>query len=149
MFDFATYTNLAVAGIENVWYTKTDAVVTGAGTMLGNACLTRATGLGANALDAKFVYGIGGGFALVPTCPQLAADGYTNTGMVLLSRGSSVPALSDTTRSPFAAKNIINFTKLKALTGFSGTSGQYGSAGTKVINQGSVVSVVVPGDATN
>lgn len=86
---------------------------------------------------------------MTPTCPQLAADGYTNTGFVTLARAGNDWTLATTAKSPYAEENSVTFTKLKVLEKFKIDAGEYLTGGQLVTSQGSVCAITSTGESTN
>jgi hypothetical protein len=91
---------------------------------LGNACITRAASLGASG-DDKFVIGLSGNLVLIPTCPQLAADGYSHSGSIYLGRTGKPSDWADATGddSPADAKNLVTLAELEHIKSLELTTG--------------------------
>lgn len=84
---------------------------------MGNACFTSAVTAGNNgdAIADGPTIGLAGGTALIPTCVTLAADGYTNTGLIYVGRAGAVWTVSGTQKeSPYEPTNVYNAAKLEA-----------------------------------
>jgi len=86
---------------------------------------------------------------MTPICPQLAADGYTNTGQVTLARAGQVWTLATVAKTPYSTENSVKFSKLTALEKFKIDAGEYLTGAQKNTSVGSVCAITSTGEGTN